>query len=87
MVAHHVLPLALPGIIAGVILTFILGMNAYATPVLLGGPEFKMLAPLVFGQMQLGNWPFGAAVSFILMGTTLVLTAIAGFKLQKRYRR
>jgi len=80
-------PLALPGIAAGVILTFILGMNAYATPVLLGGPEFKMMAPLVFGQMQLGNWPFGAAVSFILMITTLVLTMIAGFRLQKRYRR
>ncbi|MEQ8817594.1 MAG: ABC transporter permease [Thalassobaculum sp.] len=80
-------PLALPGIAAGVILTFILGMNAYATPVLLGGPEFKMLAPLVFGQMQLGNWPFGAAVSFILMITTLVLTVIASLRLQKRYRR
>jgi len=80
-------PLALPGIAAGVILTFILGMNAYATPVLLGGPEFKMLAPLVFGQMQLGNWPFGAAVSFILMTTTLVLTVIAAFRLQRRYRR
>jgi putative spermidine/putrescine transport system permease protein len=80
-------PLALPGIVAGTILTFILGMNAYATPVLLGGPEFKMMAPLVFGQMQLGNWPFGAAVSFILMTTTLVLTAIAGYRMQKRYRR
>lgn len=80
-------PLALPGIIAGIILTFILGMNAYATPVLLGGPEFKMLAPLVFGQMQLGNWPFGAAVSFILMTTTLLLTATAGFRLQRRYKR
>jgi len=80
-------PLALPGIIAGVILTFILGMNAYATPVLLGGPQFKMMAPLVFGQMQLGNWPFGAAVSFILMTTTLVLTATAGFWMQKRYKR
>jgi len=80
-------PLALPGIIAGIILTFILGMNAYATPVLLGGPEFKMMAPLVFGQMQLGNWPFGAAVSFILMTTTLVLTATAGVRLHRRYRR
>jgi putative spermidine/putrescine transport system permease protein len=80
-------PLALPGIVAGIILTFILGMNAYATPVLLGGPEFKMMAPLVFGQMQLGNWPFGAAVSFILMVTTLVLTATAGYRIQKRYRR
>jgi putative spermidine/putrescine transport system permease protein len=80
-------PLALPGIIAGTILTFILGMNAYATPVLLGGPEFKMMAPLVFGQFQLNNWPFGAAVAFILMTTTLLLTAAAGYWMQQRYRR
>jgi putative spermidine/putrescine transport system permease protein len=80
-------PLALPGILAGTILTFILAMNAYATPVLLGGPRFKMLAPLVYGQMQLGNWPFGAAVSFILMTTTLVLTVAASYWMQRRYRR
>jgi putative spermidine/putrescine transport system permease protein len=80
-------PLALPGVAAGTILTFILGMNAYATPVLLGGPEFRMMAPLVYSQMQLGNWPFGAAVSFVLMVTTLVLTGFAGYRLQRRYRR
>lgn len=77
-------PMSLPGIIAGTILTFILGMNAYATPVLLGGPEFKMMAPLVFGQFQLNNWPFGAAVAFILMTTTLSLTVLAAFWMQKR---
>jgi len=80
-------PLALPGIIAGTILTFILGMNAYATPVLLGGPKFKMMGPLVFGQFQLNNWPFGAAVSFVLMTATLVLTATANILIQRRYRR
>ena len=80
-------PLALPGIMAGTILTFILGMNAYATPVLLGGPKFKMMAPLVFGQFQLNNWPFGAAVAFVLMTTTLLLTAGANIFMQRRYRR
>lgn len=80
-------PLALPGIIAGTILTFILGMNAYATPVLLGGPKFKMMAPLVFGMFQLNNWPFGAAVAFLLMLTTLVLTVAASLIMQRRYRR
>ena len=79
-------PMALPGIIAGTILTFILGMNAYATPVLLGGPEFKMMAPLVFGQFQLNNWPFGAAVAFILMTTTLALTVVAAFWMGRRSR-
>jgi putative spermidine/putrescine transport system permease protein len=80
-------PLALPGIMAGTILTFILGMNAYATPVLLGGPKFKMMGPLVFGQFQLNNWPFGAAVSFVLMTSTLLLTASANILMQRRYRR
>ncbi len=80
-------PMALPGIIAGTILTFILGMNAYATPVLLGGPKFKMMGPLVFGQFQLNNWPFGAAIAFILMAATLILTATANLVVQRRYRR
>ncbi|MGL4325180.1 MAG: ABC transporter permease [Beijerinckiaceae bacterium] len=87
MFRRVLLPLALPGILAGTILTFILGMNAYATPVLLGGPQFKMMGPLVFGQFQLNNWPFGAAVAFILMSATLILTATANIMVQRRYRR
>jgi putative spermidine/putrescine transport system permease protein len=80
-------PLALPGTVAGTILTFILGMNAYATPVLLGGPKFTMMGPLVFGQFaQQNNWPFGAAIAFVLMMATLVLTAIANLAVARRYR-
>ena len=78
-------PLTLPGI-AGVILTFILAMNAYATPVLLGGPELMMMAPLVIAQFQLNNWPFAAAVAFILMTTTLILTVFAGLATRQRFR-
>ncbi len=87
MTRRVLLPLALPGLLAGTILTFILGMNAYATPVLLGGPKFKMMGPLVFGQFQLNNWPFGAATAFVLMSATLVLTATANIMVQRRYRR
>jgi putative spermidine/putrescine transport system permease protein len=87
MFTRVLLPLALPGLLAGTILTFILGMNAYATPVLLGGPKFKMMGPLVFWQFQLNNWPFGAAVAFILMTATLVLTMSANHLVQRRYRR
>jgi len=87
MFRRVLLPLSLPGILAGTILTFILGMNAYATPVLLGGPKFKMMGPLVYGQFQLNNWPFGASVAFILMTATLVLTATANILVQRRFRR
>ena len=87
MFRRVLLPLALPGILAGTILTFILGMNAYATPVLLGGPKFKMMGPLVYGQFQLNNWPFGASVAFVLMTATLALTATANILVQRRFRR
>jgi putative spermidine/putrescine transport system permease protein len=87
MFRRVLLPLSLPGILAGTILTFILGMNAYATPVLLGGPKFRMMGPLIYGQFQLNNWPFGAAVAFVLMTTTLALTATANILVQRRFRR
>jgi putative spermidine/putrescine transport system permease protein len=87
MFRRVLLPLSLPGILAGTILTFILGMNAYATPVLLGGPKFKMMGPLVYGQFQLNNWPFGASAAFILMTATLGLTAAANILIQRRFRR
>jgi len=88
MFRRVLLPLALPGVLAGTILTFILGMNAYATPILLGGPKFQMMGPLVYGQFAgVSNWPFGAAISFILMTATLLLTVAANLIVQRRYRR
>jgi putative spermidine/putrescine transport system permease protein len=81
-------PLALPGILAGTILCGILAMNAYATPFLLGGPLFKMMAPLVYNQFtQQTNWPFGGAIAFILMTVTLLLTLAANLILARRATR
>jgi putative spermidine/putrescine transport system permease protein len=83
-----VLPLALPGVIAGSVLVFVLCMNTYASAVLLGGPQFKMMAPAVYDQFVRGNnWPFGAALAFILLGFTLVLTVVGSAVLGRRYRR
>jgi putative spermidine/putrescine transport system permease protein len=82
-----VLPLSLPGVVAGSALVFILCMNAYATPVLLGGAKFKMMAPAVYDQfVRSTNWPFGAALAFILLAVTLGLTLAGSALLQRRYR-
>jgi putative spermidine/putrescine transport system permease protein len=87
MARRVLLPLAMPGILAGTLLTFILAMNAYATPVLLGGPKFQMMGPLVYGQFsQQNNWPFGGAIAFILMAATLALTLLANLLVQRRYQ-
>lgn len=73
------LPLAMPGIRAALVLSFILGMNAYATPVLLGGPGFRMMAPILTNEiLAKNNWPVGATLAFILVITTLVLTLLFG---------
>jgi len=80
-------PLALPGVSIAAILSFILGMNAFATPVLLGGPRFKMMAPLVFSEFTTNsNWPFSAALAFILMAVTLLLTTFSNVVIPRRYR-
>jgi len=82
------LPLAIPGVLAAGVLCFILTMNAYATPVLLGGPRFQMMAPVVANEvLSQNNWPFGAALSFVLMVVTLVLTAAANWIVARRYSR
>lgn len=83
-----VVPLALPGIVAGCVLCFTLSMNAYATPVLIGGPQFHMMGPTIYGQItKAANWPFGAALAFVLMGATVVLTLASTMALQRRWRR
>ncbi len=80
-------PLALPGIATGGILCFILAMNAYATPYLLGGPRFQMMAPLLYWEFSTNNnWPFASAMALILMATTLVLIAGSALLIPRRYR-
>lgn len=82
------LPLAMPGVYSGGLLVFILGMNAYASPVLLGGPTFHMMAPAVYEQaIKVFNWPFAAALAFVLMVVTLLLTVVSSVVLQRRYGR
>jgi putative spermidine/putrescine transport system permease protein len=82
VVYRIVLPLMMPGVIAGTILCFILAMNAYATPLLIGGPKFQMMAPAVYEQItRASNWPFGAALAFVLMLTTLILTMLSAWLL------
>jgi spermidine/putrescine transport system permease protein len=68
-----VLPLAMPGIVAGSILVFIPALGAYITPELLGGGKTLMVGNLIaiqFGSSR--NWPFGFAAALVLMAMVLV---------------
>lgn len=79
-----IIPLALPGIVAGAILVFIPCLGAYVTPELLGGSKSLMIGNLIQNQFGAArNWPFGAALAFVLL--TLVLLAMLLYLL--RFRR
>ena len=68
-----VVPLSLPGIVAGAVLVFIPSLGSYVTPVLLGGGKTLMIGNLM--QMEFGasrNWPFGAALGFSLLAIVLL---------------
>lgn len=80
------LPLSAPGLIVGSTLVFILCMNAYGTPFLVGGPRFITMGPLLYREFSIsGNWPFATAVAFILMSTTLILIVISNVIVRRRY--
>ncbi len=68
-----VIPLALPGIIAGCLLVLIPSLGAFIAPDLLGGGKKLMIGSLI--QLQFSssrNWPFGSAVALILMAVVLI---------------
>ncbi|CAM3597882.1 ABC transporter permease [Bordetella sputigena] len=81
-----VLPIAAPGVAAGTMLVFILCMNAYATPVLLGGTGLTMMAPALYDQItRASNWPFGSAMALILVCATLLMALLSNWLIHRRY--
>ena len=72
-----ILPMTMPGVVAGSILVFIPSLGAYVTPDLLGGAKTIMMGNVIYSQfMSARDYPFGSAVSFVLMAVMLVGTLI-----------
>ena len=71
------LPLALPGVFAGTLLTFIPAMGDYINAELLGNPSTRMIGNVIQNRLLIQNdYPVGSALSFILMAGILVAVAI-----------
>jgi spermidine/putrescine transport system permease protein len=80
-----VVPLATPGIVSGIIVTLIPSIGAYLTPDLLGGPQSMMIANVIERQFKTANnWPFGSALSFLLMYMTFIAIAVQAFVSRNR---
>ena len=73
-----VLPLTMPGIVAGIVLFFIPTFGSFVTPQFLGGTGEVMMGNIIDNQFgEAFNWPFGAALSIIM--TLVVIVAVMLF--------
>lgn len=82
-----VIPLSLPGVIAGSLLVFAYNSSAFVIPFLLGGRRVSMLGVLIRDQVgPLLNWPLGSATSVLLLAITLVILALYRMALDRRHK-
>lgn len=71
------LPLAMPGIVSGSLMVFVMSLGYFITPALLGGTSNMMLAELIAQLVQsLVNWGLGGAAAFVLLVVTMALYAV-----------
>jgi len=71
------LPMTLPGVIAGCVLVFVPTIGAYITPDMLGGNRGLMIGTLLTGQLTgSGNMPQGAAISMVMLAMVVVPIAV-----------
>jgi spermidine/putrescine transport system permease protein len=80
-----ILPLSIPGILAGATFAFVLSLGDFLAPLLLGGPSGVMVSNIVvslFGAAY--DWPLGAAISFCMLGLVVGLLFLSE-NLEKRW--
>ncbi len=71
------LPLTLPGLLSGIILTFIPCMGLFFIADIMGGNKIVLVGSLIQDQLlRAHNWPFAAALAVVLMVMTTVLIAL-----------
>ena len=71
------LKLTLPGLLSGVILTFVPSMGLFFIADILGGNKIVLVGSLIQDQMTRGsNWPFAAALAVVMMVLTTVMIMI-----------
>jgi len=73
------LPLTLPGIIAGCLLTYAAALSAFITQTLIGGGQMLFMPMYLYQQAStLQNWPFAAAISIIFLVAVLAVVTVFG---------
>lgn len=82
-----VVPLSLPGVVTAVSFVFVLAVGDFLTPQMVGGQSGFTYGRVIYSQFGTAfNWPFGAALSVILMLLVLIVIGI-GSRIGKRARQ
>ncbi|WP_199252734.1 ABC transporter permease [Chachezhania sediminis] len=77
-------PMTFHGIATGFVFVFVLSIGNFVTPALLGGGQFQMIGNLVYAQFLTANdWPFGAALSMVLIAIMMGLLTLQTFASEK----
>lgn len=76
-------PLSFPGVYAAAQLTFILAMNAYVTPQLLGGGRVQVLPLLIYQNISDLNWPLAAVEAIALIALVWVIILVSNLVFRK----
>lgn len=72
-----IVPLSMPGILAGSLLVFAISISSYVVPALMGGWKVIVLPIHIYQQIaELGKWQFGAAIAVVLFVTSVVAVVI-----------
>lgn len=80
-----ILPLSMPGVIAGSIFTFCLSFGDFVTPTLLGGPSGIMIGNVIIGQFGAAfDWPFGSALAVVILVVVLTVIVTASYAERRR---
>lgn len=87
VIRHIVLPLTVPGIVSSMLLAFTMSASAYATPAILGGADFKVLATMVYEQVLFYvDWSFAAVMANVLL-VMMLIVAFIGSRLEMRLHK
>jgi spermidine/putrescine transport system permease protein len=79
-----VIPHAMPGIVSGCIVVFMLSLGNYLTPILLGGKDSLWFTGLIYNQfITRFNWELGSAFGFLLLGLSSLIVFV-GLKLSRQ---
>jgi putative spermidine/putrescine transport system permease protein len=87
VVRRVIVPLAMPGILAGSVIVFALAASAFATPAIIGGRRLKVIATAAYDEfLNTLNWPLGASLAVLLLLANVVLLYASNRLIERRYK-